>query len=158
MSDRLALVEDRDDSNNDSPPCRPRSNNAVDTVSYFALGLVFAGLIFAAVGFLYPRGLTRDPNASARENERVDIEYMRLSDALQAIVITGMILISMGGLILAAIFTNTVVCEECRRLDGSTETRAATSGVTSHTPITSSAGITIGQDYGTISADTSQRQ
>nr|KAG5710348.1 hypothetical protein BaRGS_009064 [Batillaria attramentaria] len=88
MSERRVLVDDTNERNGKAS-CPASRNNVLDGVSYFALGFVLAGLIFAAVGFLYPRDLVRDPNASARENEAVDIEYMQLTNALNAVVITG---------------------------------------------------------------------
>ena len=86
MSDQVFLVER--ESPDDSGCGRPREN-VLDKISYLAMGFVLVGLVFAAIGFLYPRDIQRDPDASARENETVDEEFMRLTKALNAIIITG---------------------------------------------------------------------
>ncbi|KAL8590232.1 hypothetical protein ACOMHN_010427 [Nucella lapillus] len=115
MSDELTLVEA--DSEQSRSRCHKSRDAMMDTVSYFAIGFVFVGLIFSAAGFLYPRGVKHDPQASAAENERAEIEYMQLTKALNAIIVAGMILTGLGGLILSAIFTATVLCQDCHHHD-----------------------------------------
>ena len=86
MSDQVFLVE-RDGQR--ASGCGRPKDSVLDKISYCAMGFVLVGLVFAAIGFLYPRDIQRDPDASARENEEVDQEFMRLTEALNAIIITG---------------------------------------------------------------------
>ncbi|PVD23976.1 hypothetical protein C0Q70_17252 [Pomacea canaliculata] len=108
-SDRQRLVPEREQRSSEE-----QVDWVAGVVSHLALGLALLGLAFAAFGFLYPRDLHRDAGATARENESADEAYMKLSTALDAVIITGMIMIALGGLILAALFTNSVLCDQCR--------------------------------------------
>ncbi|XP_070195507.1 uncharacterized protein [Littorina saxatilis] len=159
QSDQLVLVSS--DSEGGREGCRGKpSETTLDKISYFAMGFVIVGLIFAAIGFLYPRDIQRDPDASARENEDVDQEYMALTKALNAIIITGMILIGLGGLILSAIFTNSVVCRECDAARSRRNDDAERRALSSSQPMTSqptrprgTESADTGHNYGTVSAE-----
>ncbi|XP_076462939.1 transmembrane protein 74-like [Babylonia areolata] len=155
MTDQLTLV---DGEPQPRAQCHNDRESLLDSVSYFAIGFVLVGLVFSAIGFLYPRDLERDPSASAAENERVEADYMQLTNALNSIIIAGMILTGLGGLILSGIFTNTVVCRECQRRDD--ENRTLTSQQTTsreespaaHRPITTATNSADSNvNYGTVS-------
>lgn len=91
MADRQSLVPERNTKPKESfcSPSTKISQSVLDKVSLCAIIFVFLGLICTSIGFLYPRDLTRDPAASARENEAIDENYMHLSTILNIVVITG---------------------------------------------------------------------
>lgn len=167
-TDRLVLVdrEDNDDASSQGSTAQRRTNDSwrscsspdhdvLDKISYFALGFVLTGLVFAAIGFLYPRDFQRDPGAPARANENVDLEYMKLTGALNAITVTGIVLISIGGLILSALFTKAVLCQECNEPPESDAYRTGlvtcTSSQTAVTSQEAKAGAAErGQNYGAV--------
>ena len=84
-------------------PARTRSASVIDNMYCMALVFVGVGFLLVFIAMLYPLDEKFPTNGSAAEIERIQLENERIRQRLDDVTLSGVIAITIGGLLLAII-------------------------------------------------------
>ena len=95
----------------DSERKRAQSTDFLDTLNSCAIALMITGVCFCVVAFVYPGtgGVTFDATLPAEEMERREQQQRELEEKLQVLQLIGVVFVSAGALVEAAIIMVLVV-------------------------------------------------